>query len=496
MAEQDKSFDSDTRASGPESKSGPDAGTAATPLRPGLGVIDGTLPRQMSAEERIARRAAALELQEQRQRIHAEHQEKRAAEERRLAAAAEERRLAAAAEERRQREAREAENTAQARAQLRPVVGSARPRTRHYVIVASFIVLVLAPLGTAAWYLWERAVDQYASHVAFSIRKEDSSSVSSMLGNFGGFAQIGGGGASDSEILYQYLQSQDLVARLDEAVDLRGLYSRYYETDPLFGFDPSGSIEDLVAYWNRVLHIAYDDGTGIIKLRVNAFAPQEAQLVAEQVLEESRILINDLSAIARADATRYAREELDTAVDRLKTAREAITAYRLETRLIDPTADIQSQMGVLAGLQQELANALVELDLLRQTAGSSDPRIANAELRVAAIEARIADERNKFGAGGQGPEGADYATILGEFERLTVDQLFAEESYRLALASYDVALAQAQRTSRYIAAHVQPTLAESTRYPERGKILALIGLFLVLVWALAVLIFYSLRDRR
>ena len=489
MAEQDKTLNSDALPSGPEGRQGAATATAAapTPLRPGLGVIDGTLPQQLTPEGGAARRAAALELQKQRQKIEAEQQEKQAAEARRQAQIA---------EERRQREAREAEAQAQARARLRPVAGSARPRTRHRAIAASFLVLVLGPLGASAWYLWERAADQYASHVAFSVSREDSSSISSMLGNFGGLAQIGGGSASDSEILYQYLQSQDLVARLDASVDLRGLYSRHHETDPLFSFDPSGSIEDLVDYWNRVLHIAYDDGTGIIELRVNAFAPDEAQAVAEQVLEESRILINDLSAIARADATRYAREELDTAVDRLKTAREAITAYRLETRLIDPVADIQSQMGVLAGLQQELANALVELDLLRGSAGSGDPRIITAEQRVAAIDARIADERDKFGAGGQGPDGADYATIMAEFERLTVDQLFAEETYRLALASYDAALAEAQRTSRYIAAHVQPTLAESARYPEREKTLALIGLFLVLAWALGVLMFYSLRDRR
>jgi len=57
-------------------------------------------------------------------------------------------------------------------------------------------------------------------------------------------------------------------------------------------------------------------------------------------------------------------------------------------------------------------------------------------------------------------------------------------------------LAQGRRQSRYLAAHVRPTLAEAAVRPERIKITALVALFAFLSWGFLVLAAYALRDRR
>ena len=58
------------------------------------------------------------------------------------------------------------------------------------------------------------------------------------------------------------------------------------------------------------------------------------------------------------------------------------------------------------------------------------------------------------------------------------------------------ARAEANRQSRYLAAYVKPTLAQEAEYPERAKLLLILGGFLMLLWVIGVLIYYSLRDRR
>ena len=63
-------------------------------------------------------------------------------------------------------------------------------------------------------------------------------------------------------------------------------------------------------------------------------------------------------------------------------------------------------------------------------------------------------------------------------------------------AAHDAAQAEAQRQSRYLAAFVEPTLAERAEYPKRITLLATISLFLFVGWATTMLIFYSIRDRR
>jgi capsular polysaccharide transport system permease protein len=371
--------------------------------------------------------------------------------------------------------------------------GSARLRRRHRWIAASFFAVVLLPLVASAVYLYAVARDQYASTVGFSVRTEDFASGLELLG---GVAQLSGGTSTDADILYEFMQSQELVQTLDERLDLRGLYAKA-EGDPVFSFPQDGSIEDLVDHWSRMTRIAYDSATGLIEVRALAFTPEDAQTIASAILEESSILVNELSAIARLDATRFAQDELDRAVERLKVARERMTEFRARTQIVDPTADIAGQMGLLNTLQTQLAEAYIQIDLLRGSTVESDPRIPQAEARIAVIENRIAEERAKLGVGGAVREqGEGYATLVSEYERLLVDREFAEQAYVAALAAYDAALAEARRQSRYLAPYVRPTLAQSSQFPERLTLLALVALFLTTGWAIAVLIYYSLRDRR
>jgi capsular polysaccharide transport system permease protein len=131
--------------------------------------------------------------------------------------------------------------------------------------------------------------------------------------------------------------------------------------------------------------------------------------------------------------------------------------------------------------------------------GTKEAMHSQAERRIAVIDAMIADERRKFGAGmssGQGDESKDYSTLVGEFERLSVEREFAERAYIAALTGYDNANAEAQRKSKYLAAYVGPTLAEDARYPQRWVLTGVVFSFSLLIWGIAALIYYSVRDRR
>lgn len=376
---------------------------------------------------------------------------------------------------------------------VRPLARSARVRNRHWGLLTAFVLMVLAPVGAASWYLYGYAADQYASTLGFTVRSENVTSASDILGGLG--ASLGSGGSHDSDILYEFVRSQEIVRRIDSELDLRGLYSRYHETDPLLSFDPSGSIEDLVNYWDRMLNISYDAGSGLMEMRVLAFTPEEAQSIAQAIYDESSQTINALSAVAREDATRYARADLDQALERLKNAREALTSFRVSNQIVDPTADIQGQMGLLNTLQEQLASALIDLDLLRDSTSEGDPRLTQAQRRIEVIQARIAEEREKFGATGQGPSGESYATTISEFERLSIDREFAERAYAAALSAYDSALAEANRQSRYLASYIRPTLAERSQFPQREMMIGIVALFGFLAWAISSLVYYSLRDR-
>lgn len=373
---------------------------------------------------------------------------------------------------------------------IRPVVALARIRGRHRLLIASFALVVLLPILIAAAYLWGKAADQYASTVGFSVRREEASAAIDMLGGLAGLSKSS---SSDTDILYEYLRSQKLVANMDAKLNLRAIWSKP-QGDPIFTFDPSGSVEDLLDYWRSMVSTSYDGSTGLIEVRVLAFDPQDATRIATELLDESSRMINDLGAAAREDAVRFSRDELTEAENRLRDAREAVTAFRVKNQIVDPTTDFQALAGLVASLENQLAAAQIEIDLLGDMP-AGDPRLAQAKRRIQVIEARIAAERAKVGDNaviGQ----KDYAALASDYERLAVDREFAERAYVATLAAYDTAKAESQRTSRYLAAHIMPTTAEVSRFPERLSMLGLLALFLLLAWSVTTLIIYSLKDRR
>jgi capsular polysaccharide transport system permease protein len=367
-------------------------------------------------------------------------------------------------------------------------VPPARPRGRHWLILISLLIIVLLPFGIAATYLYTRAADQYHSETAFSIRSEEQASAAAGL--LGAITQINPGSASEADILFEYIRSQKIVEDIDAKLDLRRIYNTP-EGDPIFTLGPDATIEDLLGYWNRMVEVSYESSAGIIHVRANAFTAEEARAIASAILAESSKLVNRLSEQAREDAVRFAREELDEAEVHLREVRKRLADFRRTNRIVDPSADIAGQMGLLNALQQELAQALVERDVLLSYASEDDQRVIQANRRISAITEQIEEERQNLGVGGV--EGA-LPEVVGTYEELLVDIEFANTAYTQALAALAAARAEARRQSRYLAPHVQPTYAESPLYPRRVLISGLTGLFLLLGWGAGMLVYYNVRD--
>ncbi len=380
------------------------------------------------------------------------------------------------------------------RPRVPPSAGAARPRKRHAWMLASFVLVVLVPLAVTIFYLFAIATDQYISKAGFAVRAEELNSAADLLGSL---SSVSGTSSSDTDILNEFIHSQDMVERVMGHIDLIEIYT-VPKFDPIFAFRPTGEIEDLVDYWRRMVELHYDQGTALIELRAHAFRPADAQAIAERIVEESSLLINRLSAIARDNNTRYAQIDLETALARLSDARQAMTQFRSENRTIDLQAAVQGQIGILNSLEQQLAAAKVELNLLlSEGLSDTDRRITTEQRRIEVIEDLIDIERAQFGTASESRTGGlNFSTLAAEFERLTVDLEYAQQTYLKAQGGLDTAIAEAERQNRYLAPYTQPSLPQSARYPNRLIFSLITGFFLLLIWSIGVLVYYSVRDRR
>ncbi|MEE3099831.1 MAG: hypothetical protein VX463_08675, partial [Pseudomonadota bacterium] len=365
----------------------------------------------------------------------------------------------------------------------------------------SFVLLVGAPSALAGWYLNFVAADQYASQVSFAVRSLDSALPSPVTELFGGASDSTAG---DSQMLFEYLQSQPLVELIGKDVDLEEVYNRP-EADWLFSLGRERTVEERVEYWNRAVTVSYDTSSGIIYVEVRAFRPGDAQALAQAALKESETLINGLSTGARQDAVRFAQVDLAEAEGRIREARVALQAFRSGQGTADISGDITQQMQLIGQLRARRAEAQAEYDSRKDLLGADSPTLSALRRRVESLDAQIAEAERVISA--EAPAGAEgaapapgaaretLAEAAGAQEELQVELELATRMYVAAQSSLEAARADARRAQRYLATHIRPTLAEEPEYPLRLTWTAAIFVTLLLAWSILQLIIGSIRDR-
>ena len=374
----------------------------------------------------------------------------------------------------------------------KPTAGQAKFKLFHSLILLSFLVIVVAPTYVAYDYLSNRAVGQFISKSGFTVRKEEQVSSFDTLGAFTG---LGSDTTKDIDLIYKYIQSQEIVSEIIDDFDFQAHYTANFTQDPFFSLRPDPTIVDLTDYWNRILNIFYDGNLGLIELEVYGFSPEAAFNLNNLIISKSTALINRINAISQEDSKRYAKLELDLAIDRLKNMRRRLTKFRADYNIIDPNSGLQGDLNVVNALTQELITVQIELDLITRSSSKKDPRISELEDKISVIERRLVNEKGKIGQL-PGLVSKGYSDVVGEYEDLRVELEYAEQAYLNAMAAYETSVANSAKQSRYLAAYINPTMPEVSEYPRVYKIVPLVFIISFLVWCVLILVIYSVRDRR
>ena len=360
-----------------------------------------------------------------------------------------------------------------------------RIKSRHKVLVYSFLLVVALPVLITSVYVFGFAQDRYVSVSGFSVRAEDSIPQTDFLN---GLTNLNSINQTDAALVRQFLESPDIIQRLLMTSNLGNSVSpKGY--DPLFA-SSLATKNALLKRWRRLVSVTLDSRTGLIAVEVSAFSPEASQKLNRALIAEAAAMISRLSDQSRDEASALANAELESAESRLRIAEKKLTELRAANRIVDPSADLEAQFRVLESLQSQLSEAKIALGLLVQTSTASDGRLTTAKARVDVISSLIEGERQNFGQTADG-----YVRVASEFEARQVEVEYARESYLAARASLDAAIALAQRRSKFLAVHIQPSLPDSSEKPARFTTLAVIFAASLLVWLFGTFGLYGLRVR-
>jgi capsular polysaccharide transport system permease protein len=324
-----------------------------------------------------------------------------------------------------------------------------------------FLAVVVAPVVAATIYFGFVATPVYVSESSFVVRLPQKSQPSLL----GGILQ-GVGFTPSTEEVYA-AQSFDVSRDALRALNKNGAVEKAYTRPGIFfleRFNPfgvAGSFEDLFAYFQKKVGVKEDTTTSITTLSVRAYDPRDAQRFNEQLLEMSEQTVNRLNERGQNDLIRYGENEVAKAKAQAQSAAIALASYQQQSGVVDPVKQADVQMQMVSKLQDQLIASKTDLaQLLEYT--PMNPRIPSMRTQIAVLQHQIEAELGKVTTGNKSLAHSGVA-----YQRLMLENEFANKQLEAALASLEQARAEAQRKQAYVERIVQPNLPDAPMEPRR-----------------------------
>jgi capsular polysaccharide transport system permease protein len=347
---------------------------------------------------------------------------------------------------------------------LREVVR--KSRRRPWLHKHRWLVLFVGiPTLLATLYYGLIASPIYVSESSFVIKSPGQKATPTLsLANLVQSTGLSAGQEQTKEVI-QYIRSRNALTDLNGSINLRSKYSNR-GADFLSRFPElmrDSSFESLYRYYGSMVSAEVDQDTGLAMLEARAFTPQDAYQINQKLLDLSEVLVNRLNQRAEGRAIAEAEQRVAEAEQRVRNARVALSAYRNQQELIDPTRQAAGVLDISNKLVSEQAALQAQLDLMLRVA-PRNPTIPALRSRIVAVGREIAAQNGR--AVGT-PTGI--ASKLSTFEKLNVEQEFATQMLTAANASLEQARTEAQKQQFYLERVVEPNVPDDSTLPHRLK---------------------------
>ncbi len=341
---------------------------------------------------------------------------------------------------------------------IRPTAPGRRRRNTTQILLAMAGIVGL-PTILAAIYFGLIASPLYVSESSVTIRSskiQPASLVEALVA-----PQEGIVGATETQLVADYLRSRDVLARIDANIGFRERFATY-DADYLSRLEPHASNEEMYDYFKKALRVT-DDGAGLLTISVRAFTAEDAVAVAVAAISAAEDMVNRLSEAAQTDAMRAARTEVQAAEARMIAAADAVTEYQKQSGDLDPRRSAEAIQSVIGGLEAELAASRVRLAELQSYLKPGSPQVNALNSKIAALKRQIGEERRRLADASRDTLADDVRGF--ETERMQLE--LAQQAYRSALASLEAARLAAQNDRSYLVAYAPPSLPDVAVEPKR-----------------------------
>ncbi|MGM8930690.1 chain-length determining protein [Salinicola halophyticus] len=362
---------------------------------------------------------------------------------------------------------------------------SSRLRKSFHWIVC-FIAIVVVSLY---WALW--ASDRYVSHTNVVLESPQLASPTLSVSSL-----LSGGSSSnlaDMLLLRDYMRSVDMLKLLVDEADFRNHYAN--SGADLFSAlsDENAPLEELHDYFLSRVSVELDDYAGVLRIDVEAFTPQEANKIAQLLLEEGERHMNLMGQRLAEEQVRFLEQQVSLLEDKFQQTRDALVDYQNSNGLVSPTGTVESLSSVVSTLEGQLAVAKARKSALASFQSVRSPEIVRVSSEIKALNDQIVQEQERLAR----QSGDALNSISSKYQTLMLRAQFAQESYSGALGALETTRIEAARKLKQVSVLQTPTMPEYAEQPERvynSVVFAVIALFITLIINMLILIVKDHRD--
>jgi capsular polysaccharide transport system permease protein len=356
-----------------------------------------------------------------------------------------------------------------------------RRRTRQ-----AFLVVVIVPTFVAAAYYGLVASDRYVSEAQFVVNV-DSPDTSGT-----GSGAVGAGSISEpgTLVLYNYIQSMEIMNKLDERIELRKRFATD-KADYFSRLSPTASQEDAHDYFLNRVHVIGEPTNPILTVRVEGFTPQDAQEILNAIVQISSDRLNTLLSKRQVDTITFAESLVERARSKLLDVQARLTSYRIEHSEIDPIDAAGGIGGVVTTLTQSIADERANLQAMLSDLRPNSPKIKAATAKIAGLEAQLDKARDDLA----GKSGQTYASLVSQYETLKGEEDMNQKEYAETLQFLDLARADAARQHSYVLDFVSPNLPQESTEPQRIRSVLTVFAIALLAFGIGQLVVLALREQ-
>jgi capsular polysaccharide transport system permease protein len=335
------------------------------------------------------------------------------------------------------------------------------------------------------------ASDRYVSEADVVIEHTQLGAAKSVdLGSLlGGGA--GGNNRPDQLLLRSYLLSADMMKKLDARLHLKAHFSDRAR-DPLSRLSGSATQEAFYRYYLSRISVEFDDYSGVLVIKAQAFDPKTAQAITQALLSEGEAYMNEIGHHLAESQVTFLEKQVQEMAARFQQARLAVLDFQNKHDMVSPENTAETDVGSLNKLRATRVELETRRSALLAYLTPEAPGVVDLNVQIAAVDKQIAEQQNRLTGG----KGTPLNRTLEEYQRLQLAAGFAEDVYKTALTGLEKGRVEVTRTLKKVSVLQAPTLAEEPLQPRRLYNIITFVLVTMLVAGILTLLAAIIRDHK